>query len=92
MAEVIFKNTRFDPDLVEFHEHAKKMAGSVGYTAKLTIDSQLAQLLRLRVAQINPCSYCLILHNKAAADQAICNRCFQATSNQGMRSPTLWMG
>ena len=21
-----------------------------------------------------------------------CNRCFQATSNQGMRSPTLWMG
>ena len=20
------------------------------------------------------------------------NRCFQATSNQGMRSPTLWMG
>ena len=71
MAEVIFKNTRFDPDLVEFHEHAKKMAGSVGYTAKLTIDSQLAQLLRLRVAQINPCSYCLILHNKAAADQAI---------------------
>lgn len=31
--------------------------------------SQLAQLLRLRVAQLNPCSYCLILHNRAAADQ-----------------------
>src|SRR3546814_17961932 len=47
------------------------MAGSVGYTAKLVIDGQLAQLLRLRVAQLNPCSYCLILHNRAAVDQGI---------------------
>lgn len=44
---------------------------SVGYTANLSIDPQLAQLLRLRVAQMNPCSYCLILHNKAAHDQGI---------------------
>lgn len=71
MAELVFENSRFNPDLVEFHEHAKSMAGSVGYTAKLTIDGQLAQLLRLRVAQLNPCSYCLILHNKAAVDQGI---------------------
>lgn len=71
MSEVIFENRRFDPDLVEFHEHAKAMAGSVGYQAKLSIDGQLAQLLRLRVAQINPCSYCLILHSKAAVDQGI---------------------
>jgi AhpD family alkylhydroperoxidase len=68
---VDFENTRFDPDLIEFHSIAKKMAASVGYTADLSVDSQLAQLLRLRVAQMNPCSYCLILHTKAAHDQGI---------------------
>ncbi len=68
---VTFENTRFDPDLVEFHDLAKQMAKSVGYTADLTVDGQLAQLLRLRVAQINACSYCLILHTKAAQDQGI---------------------
>lgn len=68
---VTFENTRFDPDLIEFHDIAKQMAASVGYTADMTIDSQLAQLLRLRVAQMNPCSYCLILHTKAAHDQGI---------------------
>lgn len=71
MNDVKYENTRFDPDLVEFHGLAKKMAQSVGYTAELTVDSQLAQLLRLRVAQMNPCSYCLILHTKAAGDQGI---------------------
>lgn len=70
-SKIRFENRRFDPDLVEFHQHAKAMAASVGYTAKLAIDGQLAQLLRLRVAQLNPCSYCLILHNRAAADQGI---------------------
>jgi AhpD family alkylhydroperoxidase len=69
--KVGFEDRRFNPDLVEFHEHAKAMAGSVGYTAKLAIDGQLAQLMRLRVAQLNPCSYCLILHNRAATDQGI---------------------
>lgn len=68
---VSYKNTRFDPDLVEFHSIAKDMAKSVGYTADLSVESKLAQMLRLRVAQINPCSYCLILHTKAAHDQGI---------------------
>lgn len=68
---VDFENTRFDPDLIEFHAIAKKMAASVGYTAELSVDGQLAQLLRLRVAQLTPCSYCLILHTKAAHDQKI---------------------
>lgn len=71
MPDLTFENTRFDPDLVDFHEQAKAMAGSVGYTAKLAIDGQLAQLLRLGVAQLNPCSYCLILHSRAAADLGI---------------------
>jgi len=47
------------------------MAKSVVYTAELSIDPQLAQLLRLRVSQLNPCSYCLILHTRAALDQGI---------------------
>lgn len=68
---VEFENTRFNPDLIQFHSIAQEMAKSVGYTADLSIDAQLAQLLRLRVAQLNPCSYCLILHTKAAHDRGI---------------------
>jgi len=68
---VTYKNMRFDPDLVAFHSIAKEMAKSVGYTASLSVESKLAQMLRLRVAQINPCSYCLILHTQAAHDQSI---------------------
>ena len=49
---VTFENTRFDPDLIEFHGIAKQMAASVGYTADLSVDGRLAQLLRLRVAQM----------------------------------------
>lgn len=71
MTQVTFTNSRFDPDRTAFHGHAKAMAQSFGYPAMLSIDGQLAQLLRLRVAQLNPCSYCLILHSKAAADQGI---------------------
>ncbi len=71
MTDIVFDNTRFDPDLTSFHDHAKNMAQAFGYTAKLTIDQELAQLLRLRVAQINACAYCLILHRKAAQDQGI---------------------
>jgi len=69
--DITFENTRFDPDLVAFHGIAKEMAKSVGYTAELGIEPQLAQLLRLRVAQLNPCSYCLILHTQAAHDQGV---------------------
>ena len=71
MSEIVFKNTRFDPDLTPFHEMAKTMAKGFGYTADLEVDSHIAQLVRLRVAQMNNCSYCLILHSKAARDQGI---------------------
>jgi len=60
--EVIFINTRFDPDITPFHAIAKEMAKAVGYTADLKVDKKLAQLLRLRVAQTNECAYCIILH------------------------------
>ena len=61
-----FENTRFDPDLTEFHELARQMAAKFGYTAELSLDPRLAELLRLRVAQLNPCPYCLVLHTAAA--------------------------
>ena len=71
MTDVVFKDTRFDPDLTPFHDLAKSMAKAFGYTAHLEIDSKVAQLARLRVAQKNACSYCLILHTRAARDQGI---------------------
>lgn len=43
-------------------------ADTFGYKAALTLDRQVAQLLRLRVAQINNCTYCLNLHYQAARD------------------------
>ncbi|MER5836993.1 MULTISPECIES: carboxymuconolactone decarboxylase family protein [Actinomycetes] len=68
---VRFDNTRFDPDLTPFHELAKEMAVQFGYSAELSVDRKLLQLLRLRVAQLNPCSYCLILHTRIAAEIGI---------------------
>lgn len=71
MKELCFKNTRFDPDLTPFHELAKDMAQAFWYTADLFIDKELAQLIRLRVAQYHHCSYCQILHTKTARDIGI---------------------
>lgn len=71
MADVHFVNRRFDPDVIGFHAIAKDMAAAVGYTATLSVDRGLAQLLRLRVAQLTPCSYCLILHTEAARDAGL---------------------
>ena len=65
---VRFEDTRFDPDLSPLHAVAKEMAALFGYTATLSLAPRLAQLLRLRVAQLNPCSYCLILHTRVAHD------------------------
>ena len=65
-SEVRFENTRFDPDLTPFHDLAKQMAARFGHSAELSLDPRLAELLRLRVAQLNPCPYCLILHSRVA--------------------------
>ena len=46
-------------------------ADAFGYTAELRIDRGLAELLRLRVSQVNNCSYCLNLHYEAARDAGI---------------------
>jgi AhpD family alkylhydroperoxidase len=49
---------------------ARMGAGAFGYTADLRIDRGLAQLLRLRVSQLNKCTYCLNLHYQAAREAA----------------------
>lgn len=71
LGNVRFENIRFDPDLTPFHQLAKDMAAQFGYSANLSGDRSLLQLLRLRVAQLNPCSYCLILHAAGAASIGI---------------------
>ena len=47
---------------------ARAGADAFGYTATLRVDASLAQLLRLRVAQLNSCVYCLSVHYAAAED------------------------
>lgn len=71
MSNVKFKDTRFNPDATPFHDLAKQMARAFGYTADLATDKPLAQLLRLRVAQKNECSYCVWLHAKTAREIGI---------------------
>jgi AhpD family alkylhydroperoxidase len=50
---------------------ARMGADAFGYQADLRIDRQLAQLLRLRVSQLNNCTYCLNLHYEAAREAGI---------------------
>ena len=48
-----------------FQFMARMGADAFGYKAELRIDRGLAQLLRLRVSQLNNCTYCLSLHYEA---------------------------
>ena len=50
---------------------ARMGAEAFGYTANLRIDRGLAQLLRLRVSQLNNCTYCLKLHYEAAREAGV---------------------
>ena len=50
---------------------ARMGAEAFGYRADLRIDRGLAQLLRLRVSQLNNCTYCLNLHYQAAREAGI---------------------
>ena len=72
MTDVTVINRRADSsaneDLTMIARHG---ADSFGYKASLRIDRRLAQLLRLRVSQINNCTYCLNLHYEAARDAGI---------------------
>ena len=72
MTDVTVTNRRADSsanrDLTQL---ARSGAGAFGYKASLRIDRKLAQLLRLRVSQINNCTYCLNLHHEAARGAGI---------------------
>jgi AhpD family alkylhydroperoxidase len=72
MTDVQIQSTRLDPRANEsLMAIANAGAAAFGYTAELTLDGQLAQLLRLRVAQINNCTYCLTVHYRAARDVGV---------------------
>ena len=50
---------------------ARRGADAFGYTAELSVDRELAELLRLRVSQLNNCTYCLLRHHEVARDLGI---------------------
>ena len=64
--------TRLDPaGNAALTRLAEAGAAAFGRTAQLTLDAGVAQLLRLRVAQINNCAYCLDVHHRAAREAGI---------------------
>lgn len=72
MTDVTFTNRRADSSANEdLARLARDGADAFGYMAQLGIDRQLAQLLRVRVSQVNNCVYCLNLHYEAARDAGI---------------------
>jgi AhpD family alkylhydroperoxidase len=72
MTDVFVTNRRADSSAnKDLARLARDGADAFGYKAHLRIDRNLAQLLRLRVSQINNCTYCLNLHYQAARDAGI---------------------
>jgi AhpD family alkylhydroperoxidase len=70
--DVQVANRRFDASANEALIAIARMgADAFGYRADLRIDRGLAELLRLRVSQINNCTYCLNLHYQAAREAGI---------------------
>jgi AhpD family alkylhydroperoxidase len=70
--EVEITNHRIDATQNEALTGLARMgADAFGYRVELRIDRGLAQLLRLRVSQLNHCTYCLNLHHQAARDAGI---------------------
>ncbi|MBX9808738.1 MULTISPECIES: carboxymuconolactone decarboxylase family protein [Flavobacterium] len=65
MENIEFTNLNFDPEGSDFLSIASEMAKAYGYTANLSVEKELAQLIRLRIATLNKCSYCSILHYDA---------------------------
>lgn len=67
-----FRNTRLDAaENEQLRDLAAAGAAAFGYTAELKLDRDLARLLRLRVAQLNNCPYCLAVHHAAARSAGI---------------------
>jgi AhpD family alkylhydroperoxidase len=72
MSDVVIESTRLDTtgneDLMAI---AAAGAAAFGYTARLSLEVHLAELIRLRISQINNCTYCLGVHYRAARDMGI---------------------
>jgi AhpD family alkylhydroperoxidase len=73
MIKAKFKNTKFNPEGMPFLKIAEEMAKAYEYTASLSIEKDLAQLIRLRIATLNQCSYCSILHHNVSRELGISN-------------------
>ena len=73
MAAIHIRTHRIDPVINEsLNRIAKEFAKAFGYTSEtIRIDSELAQLIRLRVSQINHCTFCMNLHARVARDMGI---------------------
>ena len=69
---VMIEDRRFAVDQNQaLSEVTAQFAKAFGYTAELDVDKTLSQLLRVRVSQINNCTYCMNLHYEAARDLGI---------------------
>jgi AhpD family alkylhydroperoxidase len=72
MTDVHLRTTRLDPaGNPALTQLADAGAAAFGRTARLALDAALAELLRLRVAQLNTCPYCLDVHHRAARDAGV---------------------
>jgi len=73
MEDVQIEHRRFEPEENQtLDEIARQFARAFGYTAKdLTVEPKLAQLLRLRVSQLNHCTFCMNLHAQPAREVGI---------------------
>lgn len=53
---------------ITFSQIPKGMVESLmaieNYIKQSTLDLQLLELMRLRIAQINKCAYCIVMHNE----------------------------
>lgn len=67
MEDIRIEHRHFDPDQNQaLSEVTRQFANAFGYRAQtLELDAKLAQLLRLRVSQINHCTFCINLHAQA---------------------------
>lgn len=69
--KIVFVNKYYNPEITKFESLADAMADDFGLTSKLSIDDDLAELVRLRISQIGKCSYCLITHHNDAIEKKI---------------------
>lgn len=70
MEDIKIENRRFEPEQNEaLNDLSKQFARTFGRTAQtLDLDAELAQLLRLRVSQLNHRTFCMNLHAQTARD------------------------